>query len=336
MDSRKKILLGGVGCYLMGMLTLAAPKMVLGGLLVAVLVFLLVKLVIFCKHNLTPRFIITTGTTLLAIVIILLLLGFGHNNNEGEKILEGGICPEQIKPEMNIAPAAVEETASTSSENSKILQPRMTKEEQNSKVEERTNPTERKDFSEVEEKGKDSTDVVISEPVKPEEEFEVETPADSTSNSTDIIEEEKDYSDVTESEKDYSNEFGLSKNEEVEPEVESDFTSKDLAAEEEVVNDNVNEASDLEVAPEVKEEKEEVKELSVKALDGYETVIGSSIQFEISDVNATIEGLEGIEYSFTNGILTINVGTEATVLTVQVSNSTGSQTFDITVNGIVR
>ncbi len=82
-------------------------------------------------------------------------------------------------------------------------------------------------------------------------------------------------------------------------------------------------------------EIEEVKDLEVKALDGYETIIGSQVQFEISDENATIDGLDGIDFDFSNGILTVNVGEEATTLTVDVISGSQIVTFDINVNGII-
>ena len=75
--------------------------------------------------------------------------------------------------------------------------------------------------------------------------------------------------------------------------------------------------------------------VSVEAIDGYESYINSDIQFKIAGDNVVVEGLDGIEYSFYDGILTINTGDCATVLTVSVSNSVSSTTFDVTINGIV-
>jgi len=43
-----------------------------------------------------------------------------------------------------------------------------------------------------------------------------------------------------------------------------------------------------------------------------------------------------MDYSFSNGYLNINAGNEATVLTVELSNSVNSKTIDITINGIVK
>ena len=79
-----------------------------------------------------------------------------------------------------------------------------------------------------------------------------------------------------------------------------------------------------------------VEALSVKAVDGYSTYINSSIQFRITGEDVVIEGLEGIEHSFVNGVLTVNTPSEATVIPVQISNSNGnSMTFSIVVNGII-
>lgn len=75
--------------------------------------------------------------------------------------------------------------------------------------------------------------------------------------------------------------------------------------------------------------------VSVEAIDGYESYINSDIQFKIAGDNVVVEGLDGIEYTFNDGLLTINTGADATVITVTVSNSVSSTTFDVTINGIV-
>ena len=84
-------------------------------------------------------------------------------------------------------------------------------------------------------------------------------------------------------------------------------------------------------------EDNKVETLKVTAVDGYSTFIKSSIQFRISGGDdITIEGLDGIDYSYTNGVLTVNTPSEATVIPVCVSNAAGnSVTFTITVNGII-
>ena len=91
--------------------------------------------------------------------------------------------------------------------------------------------------------------------------------------------------------------------------------------------------------PVVKEEKVEVKSVEavkVTAIDGYNATVGSTIQFKISGDDVKIDGLDGINYSFNNGILSVNTGNEATVLTVEASNSVNTVSFDITINGIAQ
>ena len=99
---------------------------------------------------------------------------------------------------------------------------------------------------------------------------------------------------------------------------------------------------DAEVYPkadEVVEEKPELKPeeraVTVEAIDGYVANINSTVQFKISGDNIKIDGLDGMEFSFDNGILNINTGAEATVLTVEVSNSVSTVSFDIVINGVL-
>ena len=83
---------------------------------------------------------------------------------------------------------------------------------------------------------------------------------------------------------------------------------------------------------------EEVKEKAVvvTAIDGYVGNINSTLQFKIDGDNIKIDGLDGINYTFNNGILNINTGDESTVLTVEVSNSVNTVSFDIVINGVVK
>ena len=86
---------------------------------------------------------------------------------------------------------------------------------------------------------------------------------------------------------------------------------------------------------EVKEtvEVKSVESVKVTAIDGYTATVGSTMQFKISGDDVVIDGLDGIDYSFNNGVLSINTGSEATVLTVEASNSVNTVAFDITING---
>jgi hypothetical protein len=89
----------------------------------------------------------------------------------------------------------------------------------------------------------------------------------------------------------------------------------------------------------VVEEKVEVKSVEavkVTAIDGYNATVGSTIQFKVSGDDVKIDGLDGINYTFNNGILSVNTGSEATVLTVEASNSVNTVSFDITINGIAQ
>lgn len=80
---------------------------------------------------------------------------------------------------------------------------------------------------------------------------------------------------------------------------------------------------------------ETVTPVGVTAIDGYEAYINSDIQFQVTGDDVIIEGLDGIEYSFSDGLLTISTGTDATVLTVSISNSVSATSFDVVINGIV-
>ena len=132
--------------------------------------------------------------------------------------------------------------------------------------------------------------------------IDLETEGETTTPSTDVVEDES------------LNAMPEASSEEVSTPVEGGMTFEE----------------EIEEAPVVTETP-----VSVKAIDGYESYINSDIQFKIAGDNVVVEGLDGIEYSFYDGILTINTGDCATVLTVSVSNSVSSTTFDVTINGIV-
>lgn len=97
-----------------------------------------------------------------------------------------------------------------------------------------------------------------------------------------------------------------------------------------------NVVTDVEEPTEVKEPVvDEVAKIEVNAVDGYEGYINSTMQFSIEGDDVVLEGLDGIDYSFSNGILSVNTGDSATILTITASNSVSSQTFDVVINGIV-
>ena len=155
-------------------------------------------------------------------------------------------------------------------------------------------------------------------------------------SSTKPIEEEKDES--TKVDLDFDSAIGL--------ESEGETTTPSEGNVKDESQNTLPEASSEEVSTPVEggmtfeEEVEEtpvetVTPVGVTAIDGYESYINSDIQFQISGDDVVIEGLDGIEYTFNDGILTINTGSDATVLTVSVSNSVSATSFDVVINGIV-
>ena len=155
-------------------------------------------------------------------------------------------------------------------------------------------------------------------------------------SSTKPIEEEKDES--TKVDLDFDSAIGL--------ESEGETTTPSEGNVKDESQNTLPEASSEEVSTPVEGGmtfEEEIEEapvvtetpVSVEAIDGYESYINSDIQFKIAGDNVVVEGLDGIEYTFNDGLLTINTGADATVITVTVSNSVSSTTFDVTINGIV-
>ena len=140
------------------------------------------------------------------------------------------------------------------------------------------------------------------------------------------------------------------KTEEPKEEVKEDVETKTDAVvkteevvEETIVNEeakgNVKVEEAVKTETPVVEEKVEVKSVEavkVTAIDGYNATVGSTIQFKVSGDDVKIDGLDGINYTFNNGILSVNTGSEATVLTVEASNSVNTVSFDITINGIAQ
>ena len=90
------------------------------------------------------------------------------------------------------------------------------------------------------------------------------------------------------------------------------------------------------VKEETKVETKSVESVKVTAIDGYTATVGSTIQFKVSGDDVKIDGLDGINYTFNNGILSVNTGSEATTLTVEASNSVNTVSFDIVINGIAQ
>ena len=110
----------------------------------------------------------------------------------------------------------------------------------------------------------------------------------------------------------------------------------DIAVEEDKNDATVEEdKNDATVEEDKNDAIEKVKPVKVNPVDGYTATIGSTIQFNVEGDDLLIEGLEGYNYSINNGVLSIDTGDEATVLTVCISNSVNEITFDININGII-
>lgn len=224
---------------------------------------------------------------------------------------------EQTKPteKVEISEEVVEEITSEESKNEEIITEE--KIEANTEIEETDKEEDFADMSDEEletlfvETTTETVTVVETvvevEDVVEEVEVEIETPVIEIEKTEEqeIIEDEVIVEDVIEIEEEATD-------------VEEDVVVEDIVVEEPVV-----------------EEVEVVEAVSVTAIDGYTTTVGSQIQFQVSGDDVVIEGLDGIDYTFSNGILTIDAGSEATVISVCVSNSVNAVDFNITVNGII-
>lgn len=149
------------------------------------------------------------------------------------------------------------------------------------------------------------------------------------------IEEEKDES--TKVDLDFDSAIGIESEGEATTPSEGDVKDESQntlpEASEEVIKPVEGEMTfEEEEAPVV---EETVTPVGVTAIDGYEAYINSDIQFQVTGDDVVIEGLDGIEYTFSDGLLTISTGTDATVLTVSISNSVSATSFDVVINGIV-
>ena len=157
------------------------------------------------------------------------------------------------------------------------------------------------------------------------------------SSSNKPIEEEKDES--TKVDLDFDSAIGLESEGETTTPSDGDVKDESHNTLPEASSEEVSTPIEGEMTFEEEDEEtpvaEEVTPVGVTAIDGYESYVNSQIQFQIDGDDVVVEGLEGIEYSFNDGILTINTGSDATVLTVSVSNSVSATSFDVVVNGIV-
>lgn len=190
------------------------------------------------------------------------------------------------------------------------------------------------------ETNKDTTITTVTkteEPEKQKDDTQVEIDSDSAEDlknegeeSSTNIETEDDLNDVIASDDEDLEEM-LDKTTEETTEVVTTPANGDVSVEEVTEVEN-NEITDVEVEEPI---TNEVAKVEVNAVDGYEGYINSTMQFKINGDDVVLEGLDGIDYAFSNGILSINTGDCATVLTITASNSVSSQTFDVVINGIV-
>ena len=96
-------------------------------------------------------------------------------------------------------------------------------------------------------------------------------------------------------------------------------------------------AKDNDVVADKEEQPVKTEKLAVTPLDGNNTTVGSDVQYKITGEGVSFEGLEGFEYNYNDGILTISTGSEATILTFNVLDATGDSIMvDLTINGIVK
>lgn len=288
-----------------------------------------------------------------------------ENNNEGSKKSTPAKCPENERIE----------TTNTITEETKTETKVTVEKEEPVKVEVKDNSSEEKiteeaikkaeeeDIKVVEgdvkdENGNSTGDKIIAteghtsgtdldlntkkddEPKKVNHEGKPSVDVSEAVESKDVNKNEKVDSKETASSDDRLNQiFGVTEDIVTEEKVEVETTPevsvvKPETKEEPVKVENV--ATQEEVKEEVETKVEETKKaVEVKAIDGYETYVNSSVQFKISGDVDSIDGLDGIDYTFSNGVLTINTGSEATVLSVDV-NGVNTVSFDIVVNGIVK
>lgn len=179
---------------------------------------------------------------------------------------------------------------------------------------------EEKDETQKVEIDTDSAEDLVNEGEEPSTNVETETTEDTKD---DIVSDDEDIDNMFEA---------TETTEVVTTPADGEVTVEEVTE----ANNSNNVVTDVEEPAEVKEPVvDEVAKIEVNAVDGYEGYINSTMQFSIEGDDVVLEGLDGIDYSFSNGILSVNTGDSATILTITASNSVSSQTFDVVINGIV-
>lgn len=262
------------------------------------------------------------------------------NTNAGKTTIVRGTCPAEDRIQVTYGNIGDTDSKApnTTSSNTKVLDPK--KETVHVKGEDKS----------------DGSDGIISEtgkttPTKEDEEKDSEEPK-TEMDKENAIETKSEESKAEENKAEEKAEEA--KAEEKKPQEVSDDELDNMLKETETIN-TLPEIGlveiDTEVYPKADTDSDEVEEpaqkdeiveevkekaVVVTAIDGYVGNINSTLQFKIDGDNIKIDGLDGLEYTFSNGYLNIQTGSEATILTIEISNSVSSVTFDVIVNGIVK
>lgn len=260
-------------------------------------------------------------------------------SNAGKAVASRGYCPSEDRIEVTYGNVGGSNSgANSTSANTNVVDP--AKETLHVKAEDKSAQDEEiaKDVENGKEKTELSDEIIATTDKTTEEKSDNEDSNEekATMDKTDAVEvkseEDKKENNTEEKKSD---------------ETEAEEVKPTEVTEDDELDDMLNSSEIIEVTPETKleesntkeeiieEVKPEEKAIEVEAIDGYVGNINSTMQFKISGTNVEVEGLDGIDYSFNNGILNINTGNESTVLTVEVSNSVSTVSFDIVINGVL-
>lgn len=270
-------------------------------------------------------------------------------SNAGKAVASRGYCPSEDRIEVTYGNVGGSNSgANSTSANTNVVDP--AKETLHVKAEDKSAQDE--EIAKDVENGKEKTE--LSDGIIATTDKTTEEKSDNKDSNEEKATMDKDNAEKVTSGEDKKEEPKEEKAEESKPSEASDDELDDMLKATETIEDlpkidfvEVNaevfpkeDTKDVEEKPAQKDEiieevKPEEKAIKVEAIDGYAGNINSTMQFKISGTNVEVEGLDGIDYTFNNGILNINTGAEATVLTVEVSNSVSTVSFDIVINGVL-
>ena len=271
-----------------------------------------------------------------------------ETSNAGKITTSRGYCPQEDRIEVTYGNVGGNNSgANSTSANTNVVDP--AKETLHVKAEDKSAQDE--EIAKDVENGKQKTE--LSDGIIATTDKTTEEKSDNKDSNEEKATMDKDNAEKVTSGEDKKEEPKEEKAEESKPSEASDDELDDMLKATETIEDlpkidfvEVNaevfpkeDTKDVEEKPadEIVEEVEQTeKAVEVKAIDGFTGSINSTMQFQISGDNIKIDGLDGLEYSFNNGYLNIQTGAEATVLTIEISNSVSSVTFDVSVNGIVK